>query len=50
MKIGKKIRNFVALYHSPSQSQDEIETFAKNLVLNLDTISANNPFLNCCSW
>ena len=45
MKIGEKLCNFVALYRSPSQSQDEFETFAKNLELNLDTISANNPFL-----
>ena len=50
MKIGEKLCNLVALYRSPNQSQDEFETFAKNLELNLDTISANNPFLNCCSW
>ena len=46
MKIGEKLCSFVALYCSPSQSQDEFQTFAKkNLELNLDTISANNPFL-----
>ena len=45
MKIGEKLCNFVALYRSPSQSQDEFETFAKNLELNLNTISANNLFL-----
>ena len=45
MKIGEKLCNFVALYRSPSQSQDEFETFAKNLELNLDTIAAKNPFL-----
>ena len=45
MKIGDKLCNFVALYRSPSQSQDEFEKFAKNLELNLDTVSANNPFL-----
>ena len=45
MKIEEKLYNFVALYRSPSQSQDEFETFAKILELNLDTISANNPFL-----
>ena len=45
MKIGDKLCNFVALYRSPSQSQDEFEKLAKNLELNLDTISANNPFL-----
>ena len=45
MKIGEKLYNFVALYPSPSQSQDEFETFAKNLELNFDTILANNTFL-----
>ena len=45
MKIGDKLCYFVALYCSPSQSQDEFETFAKNLELNIDTISADNPFL-----
>ena len=45
MKIGEKLCNFVALYPSPSQSQDEFETFAKNLELNFDTILANNTFL-----
>ena len=45
MKNGDKLCSFVALYRSPSQSQDEFEKFAKNLELNLDTVSANNPFL-----
>ena len=45
MKIGEKLCNFIALYRSPSQSQDNFETFLKNLKLNLDTILANNPFL-----
>ena len=45
MKIEEKLCNFVALYPSPSQSQDEFETFAKNLELNFDTILANNTFL-----
>ena len=39
--------NFVALYRSPnqSQSQDEFETFSKNLELNLGTVSGKNKFL-----
>ena len=45
IKIEDKLRNFVALYRSPSQSQDEFGTFAKNDELNPDTISANNTFL-----
>ena len=28
-KVGEKLRNLVALYRSPSQSQDECEIFAK---------------------
>ena len=35
MKIGEKLCNFVALYCSPSQYQDEFETFVKNFDLNL---------------
>ena len=45
MKIEDKLCNFVALYRSPSHSQDEFEIFAKNLELNLDAISVKNPFL-----
>ena len=30
MQIGDKICNFVALYRSRSQSQDDFETFADN--------------------
>ena len=44
MKIGRKLCNFIVLYCSPSQSQDDFETFLKNLKLNFDTILANNPF------
>ena len=37
----------MALYRSPnqSQSQDEFETFSKNLELNLGTVSGKNKFL-----
>ena len=37
----------MALYRSPnqSQSQDEFETFLKNLELNLGTVSGKNTFL-----
>ena len=45
MKIEDKLCNFVALYRSPSQSKDDFEKFAKNLELNFDAVSANNPFL-----
>ena len=45
MKIGKKLCNFIVLYRSPSQYQNDFETFLKNFELNLDTILANNLFL-----
>ena len=45
MKIREKLCNFISLYRSPSQSQDDFETFLKNFELNLDTILANNSFL-----
>ena len=44
MKIGEKLCNFIILYRSPSQFQDDFETFLKNSELNLDTNLANNPF------
>ena len=46
MKIGGKLCNFIVLYRSPRQSQDDFETFIKNFELNLGTILVNNPFLN----
>ena len=45
MKIGEKLCNFIVLYHSPSQYQDDFEIFLKNSELNLDTILGNNPFV-----
>ena len=32
LKIGDKLRTFVALYRSSSQSQDNVETFIDNLI------------------
>ena len=43
--IGGKICNFISLYRSPSQTQDEFEKFIDNLELNLETLCQNNPFL-----
>ena len=45
IKIREKLCNFVALYLSLNESQEEFEIFARTLELHLDTISANNPFL-----
>ena len=45
MKIGGKLCSFIVLYPSPSQYQDDFETFLKNFELNFDLILADNPFL-----
>ena len=44
LKIGDKLCTFVALYISPSQLQDNFETFIDNFELNLETLSRKNPF------
>ena len=46
MKIREKLSDFVAIYHSPSQSQDEFEIFEKNLELNLRLWITNSTILN----
>ena len=38
LKISDKISNFVVLYRSPSQSQDEFETFSGNFEMNLEIL------------
>ena len=43
--LGDKLCNFIALYKSPSQSQDLFESFKENLELNLESAVQNNPFL-----
>ena len=43
--IGDKLYTFVALYRSPSQSQDNFETFIDNTELNLENLYRKNPFL-----
>ena len=45
MKIGDKLCNFISLYRSPSQTQDEFEKFSENLERSLDHLLQNNPFL-----
>ena len=49
LKIGDKLCNIVALYRSPSQTQDEFEKFSDNLQLNLGTLSPKK-FLSSCSY
>ena len=43
--IGNKICNFITLYRSPSQNQDDFQAFIGNLELNLETLAQRNPFL-----
>ena len=45
LNIGGKICNFICLYWSPSQTQDELEKVIDKLELSLDTLCQNNPFL-----
>ena len=42
--IGKQC-NFVTLYRSPSQGQDEFDSFSKNLEIPLGKLALNNPFM-----
>ena len=44
-KIKDKLCNFISLYRSPNQSQDDFESFNNNLEYNLDSFMLNNPFL-----
>ena len=45
LKIKNKLCNFITLYRSPNQCQDNFESFINNIELNLDAIMTNNPFL-----
>ena len=57
--IGKKICRLISLYRSPSQNQEEFNTFLDNLKSNLETASLSSSFLTiligdfnakCASW
>ena len=43
--IGDKQCNFVALYRSPSENQDEFESFSQNLKITLDKLALDNLFM-----
>ena len=43
--VSNKLCSFVALYRSPSQSQDDFATFSDNLEMTVDFVSKKNPFL-----
>ena len=42
--IGDKCCKFICLYRSPSQTNNEFESFLKNFELILDKIHEENPF------
>ena len=44
-KIKDKLCNFITLYRSPNQCQDDFESFINNFESNLDSVMVNNPFL-----
>ena len=45
LKIGDKTCNFLYLYKSLSQSQNDFETFTESLELNLENLVQSHPFL-----
>ena len=45
LTVGDKTCNFVVLYRSPGQPQDESETFSDNFEITLDILAQKNPFL-----
>ena len=45
IKIKGKLGNFIRLYRSSNQSQDDFKSFINNFELNLNSAMVNNPFL-----
>ena len=45
VSIGNKICQFIHLYRTPSQSQDEFHDFLTKLEMNLEDSFNSNPFL-----
>ena len=43
--IGNKICNFITLYRSPGQNQDDFQAFIDNLEMNLETLAQRDLFL-----
>ena len=43
--MRKKICNFLTLYRSPSQNQNDFQAFIDNLEMRLETLAQTNPFL-----
>ena len=45
LEIGDKLCRFIALYRSPSQTQDDFLLFSQNFELTFENLSENNPYL-----
>ena len=45
LNIGEKLCNFISIYRSLSQTQDEFDKFTDSLKLNLDLAIQNNSYL-----
>ena len=45
IRIGRKCCKLISLYRSPSQTNDEFESFLKMFELTLDKIHEDNPFM-----
>ena len=45
LRIGGNISTFLPFYTSPSQSEDDFETFLENLELNFDHMAERNPLM-----
>ena len=45
LQVGSKIRKFVSLYRSPSQTSDDFENFTDNFELTLDSLAESNSDL-----
>ena len=50
LQIGDKICNFVTLYRSSSQSQDDFETFPDNIEMTLELLAQKTSFLVNSYW
>ena len=50
LKTCDKLFNFVVLYMSPSQTQDEFEKFSDNLELSLGPFSPKKSLSSCSYW
>ena len=48
--IGNKTCNFITLYGSPSQNQDDFQAFIDNPEMNLKTIAQKKSLLNGSHW